>query len=166
MICIQGKITFDEYLECQKFIYKKRVLISRSIVFVCGVFFLCLDWYYDFKVYNIVLLFLSFIYISYALFLGKLRFKYIVKKNWKKYPKIHEEMTLNILEDGLSSYDDKGNPSHLNWSSFMDFKESENLFLLFLSPNLPICIPKKLLKEEEITKFYDLCSSNVKREKL
>ncbi|MBS9782886.1 MAG: YcxB family protein [Arcobacter sp.] len=165
MISIKGKMSFDEYLECQKFISKKRVLISRSITFICGIFLLCLDWYYDFKVYNIPLLSLSFIYIFYALCLGHLRFKYLVKKNWKKYPKIHEEFSMNFCEDGMQTLDDKGTPSHLNWGSFMDFKESENLFLLFLSPSLPICIPKRLVAKEDLQDLKNLALSNIKKEK-
>ncbi|MDP8052307.1 YcxB family protein [Pasteurella atlantica] len=150
-IQIKGKATFDEYLEVQKILKGKRMLISQSIIFVCGVALLGIALSLgELSGFSIAFGCIGIVYILYALIFIQIRFRYAIKKHWKNYPKMHKEMNMTILDDGVQSLDDKNNPSHLNWNNFINIKESEHLFLLYLSPSLCIFIPKRLISPQEI----------------
>ncbi len=66
-----------------------------------------------------------------------------------------------VSAEGLETMDDKGSPSHSAWDSFLRFGESESLFLLYLSPLLPLCLPKRLVPEAERSGLRALLSSAI-----
>jgi hypothetical protein len=60
--------------------------------------------------------------------------------------------------------DDRGNPSHSAWDSFIRFRESESLFLLYLSPLLPLCLPKRLVANGDLSDLRALLSSAIENQ--
>jgi hypothetical protein len=70
---------------------------------------------------------------------------------------------VTILPDGVQVMDDKGNPSHTSWESFLRFSEHKSFFLLYLSPRLPLFLPKRLVAEEDIDGLRAILSKSLGR---
>ncbi|MDB1145159.1 MAG: YcxB family protein [Alcaligenaceae bacterium] len=162
MINIKGKIRFDEYLAYNKFITRKRNLITNCIILALGVLLLWENWSNDF-IYSQFIIPLALLYILYPLIGSRLLFRHRTKKHWERHPALRKAHEMNLLDDGVESIDDKGHPAHLNWEYFIDFKENQTIFMLFMSPTLAILIPKRLLKHDaEINQVRALCLEKIK----
>lgn len=124
-----GIVTFDEYLECHKVLAKTRRAWARVAILVYGLGL----WFYGTALATSrpvwVLIIVGALAMVYGVFLMPLYFRYRVKRNWDHYPRIKREFNLTLSEDGLRALDDKGNPSHTDWNSFIRFDETESLFL-------------------------------------
>jgi hypothetical protein len=158
---LKGTLTFAEYLECHKILAAKRRLWIRSLITVYGfgmvfygIFFAPSKPDFTFTVFGAML-------VVYGLIISPIQFKYRVKRNWDRYPKIKKEFDITVLDDGVQNLDDKGNPSHTSWDSFLRFQESESLFLLYLSPLLPLCLPKRLVSEQDLDGLRAILKSSI-----
>ena len=158
---INGTVTFDEYLECHKILAAKRRLWVRSIITIYGVGALIYGMFLAGSSPSISLIIIGAFFVMYGTFISPIQFRFRVKRNWDRYPKIKREFNITILEDGLQAIDDKGNPSHTAWNNFVRFQESESLFLLYVSPLLPLCLPKRLIPEDDRDGLRSLLSASV-----
>lgn len=158
---IKGGVSFDEYLECHKILAAKRRLWIRSIIFVYGAAMLIYGIFFAASNPDFTFALIGAILIAYGLVVSPIQFRYRVKRNWDRYPKIKKEFNILVSAEGLETMDDKGNPSHSDWDTFFSFRESESLFLLYLSPLSPLCIPKRLVPAADLSGFRELLSSAI-----
>lgn len=144
---LTGKLTFDEYHECHRILAARRRLILRAITLLIGTMFFINGAMQDpADPIGIGIGIAAFLYV---LVLSPLQFRYRVKRLWQRNPSLHKGMDITILQDGLRITDDKGQPFHKDWDGFLKFRESTSLFLLYLSPLSPFCLPKRLIPQED-----------------
>jgi hypothetical protein len=158
---INGTITFDEYLECHKILAGTRRLWVRCIITIYGIGACIYGMLVPGSSPSVALMIIGAFFAAYGIFISPIQFRFRVKRNWDRYPQMKKEFNITILEDGLQTIDDKGNPSHTAWDSFLRFQESESLFLLYLSPLLPLCVPKRLIHEDDRDGLRSLLSASV-----
>jgi hypothetical protein len=158
-----GTVTFDEYLECHKILAAKRRFWIRSIVTIYGIGAFVYGLLVATSSPNISLMTIGGFFAMYGIFISPVQFRFRVKRNWDRYPKIKKEFCITISEGGLQALDDKGNPSHTAWDNFVRFSESSSLFLLYISPLSPLCLPKRLIPEERHQGLRSLLTSCVGR---
>lgn len=158
---LKGTLTFEEYLECHKILAAKRRISLRGVVILGGALFLLLGVLGRGEESGSTRVILGAIFLFYGAVLSPILFRFRVKRNWNQYPRIRDEFDITIQLDGVQSIDDKGNPTHTAWDSFIRFRESKSLFLLYLSPFLPICLPKRLVMEEELDGLRTVLESSI-----
>jgi len=156
---INGTLTFEEYLECHKILAAKRRLWIRGIITIYGIGMLIYGILFAPSKPDITFAVIGAIMIAYGIVISPIQFRYRVKRNWDRYPKIKKEFDMVVSAEGVETKDDKGRPSHSAWDSFLRFRESESLFLLYLSPLLPLCLPKRLVPDEDLPGLRALLSS-------
>jgi hypothetical protein len=161
---LKGCLTFGGYLECHKILAAKRRLWIRSIVILYGVGMVVYGLIIAPSGPDFTLTTIAAIFLAYGLIISPIQFRYRVKRNWDRYPKIKKEFDITILSDGVQIIDDKGNPSHSSWGSFLRFRESKSLFLLYLSPLLPLCLPKRLVADAEIDGLRGIISTAIEQQ--
>ncbi|MCP3962658.1 MAG: hypothetical protein GY719_32870 [bacterium] len=153
-------MTFDEYLESHRALAARRRWWIRSIFLLYGAFMVVYGAFFAGSSSQATLIVvMGGIFVAYALVISPAQFRYRVRRNWQRYPKIKEEFDITVGEEGIATIDDKGNPSHSDWSGFLGFRETENLFLVYRSPLLPLCLPKRLLADSDVAGFRRLLSS-------
>ncbi len=158
---LNGTLTFDEYLECHRILAAKRRFWVRGIITLYGIGALIYGLFIAPSNPSIPVIIIGAFFALYGVFFSPIQFRFRVKRNWDRYPKVRKEFSITILEDGLQAIDDKGNPSHTSWDNFVRFFESKSLFLLYVSPLLPLCLPKRLIPEEDRAELRTLLSSSV-----
>jgi len=158
---INGTVTFEEYLECHKVLAAKRRLWIRGIITVYGAGMLVFGMFVTPSKPDLTFVIFGAIMIAYGFILSPIQFRVRMKRNWERYPAIRKEFDMVVTEEGVDTKDDKGNPSHLAWASFYDFRESESLFMLYLSPLLPLFLPKRLVPEADLSGLRELLSSAI-----
>lgn len=154
-------MTFDEYLECHKILAAKRRIWVRSIIVVYAIGILIYGLFISASSPSLPLIIIGAFFAVYGIFISPIQFRYRVKRNWERYPKMRKDFSITILEDGVQAIDDKGNPSHTAWDNFVRFSESDSLFLLYVSPLLPLCLPKRLIPEDDRGGLRTLLSASV-----
>ena len=158
---IVGALTFSEYLECHKILAAKRRLWLRGIITIYGAGMLTYWFFFTQPKSDIIFAIIGAILIAYGIVISPIQFRYRVKRNWDRYPKIKKEFSIVFSNDGVETIDDRGNPSHSAWDNFLRIHESESLFMLYLSPLLPQCVPKRLVPEEDLDGLRRLLSSKI-----
>jgi len=147
----KGAVTFEEYLECHKLLAAKRrrwMMVVRVLLGVAIIVWWVVVAAPPFL--KALMIFLGVFLVFHGLFLSRLQFRRRVKRNWDRYPAIHRDFEVSLSAEGMESLDDKQNPSHTAWDSLHRYGETESLFLLYLSPLLPLCLPKRLLAPNDI----------------
>lgn len=158
---IKGTMTFVEYLECHKILAAKRRLWIRGIIIIYGMGMLIYGTPFAPSKPDFTSAIIGSIMIAYGLVISPIQFRYRVKRNWDRYPKIKKEFDIMVSADGVETLDDKGNPSHSAWDGFLRFRESESLFMLYLSPLLPLCLPKRLVSAADLPGLRELLLSAI-----
>lgn len=158
---LKGALTFDEYLECHKILAAKRRLWIRGIIALYGGGTVIFGVFFSASKPDPVVAIIGSVCLLYAIFISPIQFRYRVKRNWDRYPRIRKGFDITVLPDGIQTTDDKGNPSHSSWDSFEKLGESESLFLLYYSPLLPLCLPKRLVLDEDIDPLREALSSSI-----
>lgn len=158
---IIGKLTFAEYLESHQFNARKRRFWVRVISALVGFLLIACGLFFAPQAHRLWFVTVGVFYLLYSLLLSPLIFRYLVRRRWKQNPRLHKPFAITILPDGVQIPDDKGNPSHSDWSSFIRFAESDNLFLLYLSPTLSIPLPKRLITDEDKDALREWFSTSI-----
>lgn len=161
---LKGTLTFGEYLEGHKILAAKRRLWIRSIITVYGAGMVIYGMTFAPSKPDFTLTIIGALFVVYGLIISPIQFQYRVKRNWDRYPKIKKEFDITVLPDGVQIMDDKGNPMHSSWDSFLRFRESESLFLLYLSPLLPLCLPKRLVSKVDIDGLRAVLSTSIEQQ--
>lgn len=158
---INGTLAFEEYLEGHKILAAKRRLWIRGIVTIYGAGILFYGMLFAPSKPDWTFASLGAVLVVYGIIISPVQFRYRVKRNWERHPRIRKEFNIRVSSDGVEITDDKGNPSHSNWDSFVRFRESQSLFILYLSPLLPLCLPKRLIPDAELSGLRRLLSTRV-----
>jgi len=158
---LKGAVTFDEYLECHKILAAKRRSWIRGVLIAYGIGMLIYGFLFVESRPDLIFTPIGVLLLVYGIAISPIQFRYRVKRNWDRYPKMKRDFDITVSRTGVQVMDDKGNPSHSNWDRFIRFRESETLFLLFLSPLLPLCLPKRLVAEGDLVGLRQLLSSAI-----
>ena len=155
-----GKLSFDEYHECHKGLAHKRRLWLRSLITIAGLALIVYGLLFSqTRRPDLVWIIPGVIWILYAAFVSPWQFRIRVRRNWNRYPAAHHDTEITVDAEGLTTSDDKGNPVFAAWDNFIGFKESDSLFLLYLSPLLPKLLPKRMLREGSVDEFRQFLNS-------
>lgn len=158
---LKGTLTFEEYLECHKILAVQRRLWIRSIITIYGTGTLIYGLAFAPTGPDLTFTIIGALFVVYGFVISPILFRYRVKRNWDRYPKIKKEFDITVSPDGVQIIDDKGNPSHSAWDSFLRYRESDSLFLLYLSPVLPLCLPKRLVSESDRGELRSILASAI-----
>lgn len=160
---LKGTLTFEEYLECHKILAAKRRLWIRAIMIVYGASMLIYGVAFVSFRPDLALTIIGAILVVYGSVISPIQFRYRVMHNWKRYPRMKKDFDITVSRDGLEIIDDKGNPSYSAWDNFLRFRESESLFLLYMSPLLPLCLPKRLVPGPDVEGLRAMLTSSIGR---
>lgn len=158
---LKGTMTFEEYLECHKLLAARRRGWLRGILTLYGAGMLAYGLFGVASKPDFTFAIIGAIIVAYGIVISPIQFRYRVKRLWDRYPAIRKEFDVTLSAEGVEALDGKGRPAHTAWSSFHRFRESESLFLLYLSPLLPLCLPKRLVPEGELSGLRDLLSAAI-----
>jgi hypothetical protein len=158
---LNGAVTFDEYLECHKILAAKRRFWIRTVFTTYGLGVLIYAFLFAKLPPDLTFTAIGALFLVYGIAISPIQFRYRVKRNWDRYPRMKKDFNITVSQAGVDVMDDKGNPSHSSWDSFIRFRESERVFLLFLSPLLPLCLPKRLVAEGDLAGLRQLLSSAI-----
>lgn len=157
----QGKLTFEEYLQVHRILTAKRRIIVRGLLILGGAIYLILGLAENPT--DPIRMGIGIAAIACALLISPLQFRYRVKRLWQRNPSIQKGMDVTLVEDGLRVVDDKGQPFHKDWSGFHQFRETSAFFLLYLSPIQPLCLPKRLIPQEDIPAVRNMLAAAGKK---
>ncbi|MGY8640924.1 MAG: YcxB family protein [Verrucomicrobiales bacterium] len=149
-----GKTTFEEYLECHKVIASKRRLLLRSFLIIYGAG----ATFYGIQTASIIFGALGVFALAYGLLISPIHFKSRVRKNWESYPAAQKPRESTLKKEGISVRGDDGNFIVQSWENYISYRETTSLFLIYVSPLMPIILPKRLLVEtkvEDCREFLD-----------
>jgi hypothetical protein len=142
-LILKYDITLDDYIEANDAFLKKknkRTYYFQSTIGVLaalgGLLLVILTNFY--YIYGYVILLLGVMIILNHTLIHRI----IVKRNWRKEPRIREPRNVTISEDKFIAKD-QYSESISSWESFNDFIETKNLFLLFVQRKLFFLIPKR-----------------------
>jgi hypothetical protein len=89
-----------------------------------------------------------------------------VPAEWKKYyrrsPALGTPTFMNFTETGLEMRGEDG-ASRSDWSRFVKWKQSQEMFLLYMQPALFLCIPLRVLSPEQQSELASLFEKQVGR---
>ena len=106
---LKGTVTFAEYLECHKILAAKRRMWIRSIITLYGAGMLIYGVGHLASSLGITFTLIGALFIAYGFFISPIQFRYRVKRNWDRYPKMKKAFDISVLADGVQVADDKGN---------------------------------------------------------
>ncbi len=158
---LKGTVTFDEYLECHKILAAKRRMWIRTIITIYGAGMLIYGMGFAPSRPDLMFTIIGALLVFYGFVISSIQFRYRVKRNWDRYPRMKKDFDITVSSAGVQVVDDKGNPSHTAWDSFLRYRESDSLFLLYLSPLLPLCLPKRLIPESDRDGLRSMLASSV-----
>ncbi len=154
---IQGKMSFQVYLAVHKELAKWRRIYIRIILFISAAAVLFGVYYVENKnLYSdlfMIIVGCGCGLLLYAIFLSPIQFRLRAKRNWNHYPSAHKPLYINLSSQGIEGRDDLGNPVLTKWKNVVYMKENRHAFMFYLSPLLPICVPKPLMEEHEVSEF-------------
>jgi hypothetical protein len=151
MIIIKGKEILDDYIKAQKFHARKRDFIFIISTIVIAILVAVGSGEYIFP--GILLIYLI-IRPSY------MRTRY--KRTWENTPSFHKSLEANGFdENGFYTEDDGGNLSVIHWDKFIKWRESKEIFLIYLSPHLFVFLPKRLVSPEEQNQIRELLKQKI-----
>jgi hypothetical protein len=101
-------------------------------------------------------------FVAWGLFLSDVVFRLRVRRRWKQYPAAQSHfLDLTLCDDGLFGVDDVGNSTVSKWERFSVWKESKDIFLLYMSPRLWLTLPKRLLQPGDVEVARRILSAHV-----
>lgn len=89
--------------------------------------------------------------------------RFQVKRNLRSSPSAQGEIVLALDEEGTVATFPTGE-SRLNWQAYTKYKESGSMFLLFVSPNRYMSIPKRVMTPQEIEDLRALVKARIARQ--
>ncbi len=154
-----GYLTFDEYLESRRAVASRVGLWANAVVLLYGAAMLVWGALLPDGTDRVTAVLLGAAMIFCAVVALPGLFALLVRHDWAGSPWIRKQFSTTVGRDGVTSLDDRGHASHLDWSNFIRFSETKALFLLFLGPRFTVCLPKRLLPESEHGNFRKLVAS-------
>ena len=157
----KGTLSFEEYHECHLHLVMVRRFVIRTVAVTFGLVVIGSELQRGISPAQSGGFILGAFLVLYGLVLSPVQFKWRVKRNWGKYPSARKEFEMTLSEDGVDSEDDRGSPNHTNWDNFIKFKETPSLFMVYLSPLLPLLFPKRLLQSGTVEEVRTLLETKV-----
>jgi hypothetical protein len=93
---IKGALTFAEYLECHTILAAKPRLWVRGIVIVYGVGVLIYGLLFAPSKPDLMFTMIGAILVAYGFIISPIQFRYRVKRNWDRYPKIRKDFDMRF----------------------------------------------------------------------
>jgi hypothetical protein len=152
MITITGGATFDDYLRALRKHSRKRDLTIIISLAVMAVIVGAVSRNYVFPA-------IAFGYIVIRPFY----MRYRSRRFWEQTPSAHlVDKAYGLDEIGFHATDDEGLPSVTHWDKFLKWRESRHTFFLYLSPNLFLFFPKRLMAAEDQDRVRNLLREKIK----
>ena len=85
---------------------------------------------------------------------------YWLVRDFKRHPNFARPVQLQINDAGLHS-ETEISRGETKWNAYIGYRETENLFLLFLGARLVDVIPKRAFSIEQLGEFRDLVKANL-----
>ena len=146
MIMIKGQEILDDYVKAQKFHARKRDFIFITSILAISILLAVGSG--EYIVPGILLL-----YLIIRPFYMRIRYT----RTWEKTPSFHKSLeTYGFDDNGFHTEDDGGNLSVIHWDKFIKWRESKDLFLIYLSPYMFVFLPKRLVNIEEQNQIREL----------
>lgn len=145
----KGLHSFEEYLECHQHLAAKRRRFLRGIMALYGIAAIGYAFWGSSIRPEPVSLGIGGVLLLYAIVISPIQFRYRVRRLWERHPTIKREFAITVGQDGIHATDDAQNQAFTAWSSFLRFEETRAHFLLYLSPNIPCFLPKRLALESD-----------------
>jgi hypothetical protein len=82
-----------------------------------------------------------------------------IERDFRKHPNFQREQILRI-DGGLHQASEAGQ-SDTKWFAYTSFRETQNLFVLYLGARLMYVVPKRALSDVQLQEFRQLLLSNV-----
>jgi YcxB-like protein len=83
------------------------------------------------------------------------------RKQYRKQPVAHGQKMLLADHSGVH-FRGEGASSDMEWRSYIKWRESKHLFLLYQSPSYFYMVPKRSMAPEQVEEFRGLLRENVK----
>lgn len=156
-----GYLTFAEYFESRQAVVSRVSFWTDAVVLLCGAAMLVWGALLPDGTDRVtaVLLGAAMVFCAVVVLPGLVAL--LARRDWARSPRIKKQFSTTVGREGVTSLDDRGHPSHLDWGNFIRFRESKSLFLLFLAPRFAMCLPKRLLPESEHGDFRMLVASAI-----
>ncbi len=151
-----GTLTFEEYLECHTYLARGRRLWVRWVCIIYGLAMVIVGAFVLRNAPSPPFIAFGTAMVTYPVVISPFMFRYRVRKMWEGYPAIRESSKLKADSQGIIAQDDKGNPFIMTWDRMIGFRETGSLFLIYRGPKSPLCLSKRLLKEEQVAAFRKL----------
>ena len=153
MIVIKDKLILDDYIKAQQYNARK-----RNIIFITSILVIAILIAVGSGEYIIPGIFLLYLIIRPSY----LRTRY--KRTWERTPSFHRSSeTYGFDENGFHTEDDSGNLSVTHWDKFLKWRESKDLFLMYLSPYLFVFLPKRFVGMEEQNQIRELLKRKIEQ---
>ena len=85
-----------------------------------------------------------------------------VRRNLRDSPSAHGEIVITLDGEGTVTTFPTGE-SRLNWGAYTKYKETGSMFLLFVSPNRCMSIPKRAMTPQQIEELRGLVKARITR---
>ncbi|MBM7587638.1 hypothetical protein JOC86_004212 [Bacillus pakistanensis] len=164
-ILISGTLNYKEFKKY--FRYHTRKLVWGYFLFVVVLFLFLFrdsmfeDWFS--VVFTLVLSFiLSGVFTLILMFLMQMR----VRKEYKSDQLIKNQITYRISDEGIHQKNGRSN-AYFEWGNIISAHEHKELFLLYISKNKAVVLPKRYFNSsEEISSFKKVVGKNVLTKKV
>jgi hypothetical protein len=151
-LAITYKLEFHDHLEALRYHHRFQTILVAAALLGMGIAFWILQgvWY---------LLAIVLVYVI----VGR---PYLVRRRlWRDWqrtsPAARPETTYELDAEGLHGTSEDGQPTTTPWERFHRVHESNNLFLLYLSPRVFLCLPKRALGTREQNELRRLLREHV-----
>jgi hypothetical protein len=145
-------LEFRDHLEALRYHHRTQTALVAAVLFGMGILFWVLQgtWY-------VLACVLAYVLVARP---------YIVRQRlWRNLQRTGQTnqppTTYEFDEEGLHGTTDGGQPATTPWGQFHRVHESPELFLLYLSPRVFLCLPKRALATREQNELRRLCREHV-----
>jgi hypothetical protein len=128
--------------------------VSYYIILICGGFCLLLGSFLALVgpfSKGLPLLALAFFWLGFPF----VYMPFKLKRDFKKHPNFSRDCSVQVNETGLHSQSDVST-GETKWAAFVKFRETRNLFMLYLGGRMFKVIPKRAFSAAQLEEFREL----------
>jgi hypothetical protein len=151
-------VDYDEALFAQPKVSSERKILILVIGSVLSLFVVFLMVTLGFRQGSLQVGVIIFWFASWIVF--KLARPVWVNRDFRQHPNFSRKQILRIDEDGLHATSEIGQ-SERTWRAYTKYRETQNLFVLYLGARLIEVIPKRAFSAPQLEEFRDLLHRNL-----
>jgi hypothetical protein len=154
---LKFQCNYQDYLEAQR---AHASFVGRYLLPILGILFVALGTVRSFTENlgaGAPLLAIGVFWLGWGLFCRT----WYLRRDFRKNPNFVRDILLVVKPDGLGTATDVGK-SDTNWTAYTKFKETPNLFMLYLGGRIFRVIPKRAFAGPQLDQFRDLLRQNLK----